>query len=65
MNSVINSVLSRVLSQEIALQEKWKENDIKMLGNSERDKVISEILNFMKNENIEFRNDFYTEAKIR
>ena len=56
MKDMMKSILSRVLSEEIAHQENWKDEEH---GNVNRDRIISEIKNFMEENGIEFRQDFY------
>lgn len=56
MKDMMKSILSRVLSEEIAHQENWKHEEH---GNVNRDRIISEIKNFMEENGIEFRQDFY------
>ena len=62
MNKTVNSILSRALSEEIARQKKWKEEDIKQFGKciTNRDDIIKDIKSFMVENEIEFRTDYYT-----
>lgn len=60
MDNFMKSVLSRVLSQEIGNQLKWKESDIKngYSDGSDRDDNIARIKQFMNDTGIEFRPDY-------
>lgn len=64
MSEFMRSILSRVLSQEIGHQEKWKNEEEDKYGycNADRDNYVKEIQQFMQDNNIEFRTDFYLEA---
>ena len=64
MSECMRSILSRVLSQEIGHQEKWKNEEEDKYGRcmGDRDEYVEEIRQFMKENNIEFRADFYLEA---
>lgn len=62
MKDIMKSILSRVLSEEIAHQENWKDEEP---GNVTRDRVISEIKNFMEENGIEFRQDYYLNERIK
>lgn len=61
MTDLMKSILSRVLSQEIAHQEIWAEKELKRFGEPKinREEINKEIRQFMKDNNIEFRQDFY------
>lgn len=60
MSGTMNSILSRVLSQEIARQEIWGKEDAEMFGeHMNRQPVIQEIKQFMADENISFNQDWY------
>ena len=56
----MKSVLSRVLSQEIGNQLKWKENDINngFSDGTDRNNNIARIKKFMSDNDIEFRQDY-------
>lgn len=61
MTTLMKGILGRVLSQEIAHQENWKKDDIERFGEDKvaRDDIINKIKEFMKENDIEFREDFY------
>lgn len=61
MTDVMNGILSRVLSQEIAHQEIWQQQEVERFGKemTGRNNIIKEIQNFMIENDIPFRNDFY------
>lgn len=65
MNSIMKGILSRLLSQEIANQERWQENEIKEFGKQQidRDKIIKNIKDFMKENEIEFSERCYDEVR--
>lgn len=59
----MKSIFSRLLSTEIGKQEKWKNRDEdRGFDTSDRDKVVAEIQQFMKDNQIEFRTDYYLEG---
>lgn len=60
MNEMMISILSRVLSEELAHQENWKVYD-KMKGYDviSRDNVINEVKQFMNENNIPFAKHWY------
>ena len=61
MTNTMNSILSRVLSQEIAHQERWKKDDIAMgFSGTDRDEYIIEIKRFMESNKIPFNQDWYS-----
>lgn len=62
MTTRMNAILGRVLSQELAKQEVWGKQDIAN-GFPGRDDVIKEIKDFMEENNIKFRKDFYYEQR--
>lgn len=61
MTDLMKSILGRVLSQEIAHQENWKADDIRRFGEDrvDRDEIIQQIKDFMEENGIQFREDFY------
>ena len=61
MNKIMKGILSRLLSQEIANQERWQQDEIKKYGKQklDRDKIIKNIKDFMKENEIEFSYDWY------
>ena len=61
MTDLMKGILGRVLSQEIAHQENWKKDDIERFGNdgTNRDMIIQQIKDFMEENEIQFREDFY------
>lgn len=64
MTSTLKSVFSRVLSEEIGKQEKWKNNDEDNgFDASHRDEVVKEIQQFMRDNEIDFRTDYYFEGR--
>ena len=65
MNNIMKGILSRLLSQEIANQERWQQNEIKEFGKQQidRDKIIKNIKNFMKENEIEFSERCYDEVR--
>lgn len=70
MDEFMKSILCRVLSEEIAHQEQWKENDIKLFGSeekaketSDRDEWIKRIKEWMKENDIKFSYDHYLNAR--
>lgn len=67
-NEMMKAILSRVLSQEIAHQEKWKKEDVERQGDDiasreevakQRDDFIKEIRDWMKKNDIKFSHDWY------
>ena len=64
MTDVMKSILSRVLSEEIAHQEQWEKQDIENFGKSMTDRkgIIKEIKDFMKDNDIKFNDYFYFNA---
>lgn len=62
MTERMQGILSRVLSQEIAKQEIWNKEDIAN-GFPTREGTIQEIKDFMEENNIKFRKDFYYEQR--
>ena len=61
MAETMKSILTRVLSQEIAHQEQWKKEDLERFGKNpiDRDKIVAEVKDFMKENNIDFSYDWY------
>ena len=61
MDDFMRTILSRVLSQEIGNQIRWKDEDIKNgFGDAmSRDENIEEIKEFMKQNGIEIRPDYF------
>ena len=61
MTEMMKSILGRVLSQEIAHQENWKADDIRRFGEDKvnRDEIIAQVKDFMEENGIQFREDFY------
>lgn len=63
MSGTMSSILERVLSQEIAHQEQWSKEDVEMFGeHMNRDGLIAEIKQFMKDNDIRFNNEWYMRA---
>lgn len=60
MTRKMNAILERILSQEIARQEVWSKEDVEN-GFPGREDIIQEIKDFMKENDIKFRKDFYYE----
>lgn len=67
MNTFMQVILSRVLSEEIAQQELWQREDEKNFGKdmSDRSSYVAEIKQFMKDNGIEFKEHFYLEKLMR
>lgn len=64
MDEVMNQILSRVLSQEIANQENWAQDDAERgLQTDRRTEIVTIIKDFMQENDIPFRADLYTETK--
>lgn len=61
MTNTMNAILERVLSEEIAKQEMQSKKDIAN-GFPSRDNIIKEIKDFMEENNIKFRQDFYLDT---
>lgn len=61
MTNTMNAILERVLSEEIAKQEMQSKKDIAN-GFPSRDNIIKEIKDFMKENDIKFRQDFYLDT---
>lgn len=61
MDDFMRTILSRVLSQEIGNQMRWKDEDIKngFGDGADRDKNIGKIKEFMKQNGIEIRPDYF------
>lgn len=60
MTARVNAILSRVLSVEIGNQEKWKNKDMDNgFDTTDRDEAVTELQQFMRDNNIEFRTDYY------
>lgn len=65
MTARMNSILSRVLSEELGRQAKWKIKDSDNgFDTTDRDEAIQDIKNFMSENNIEVRTDYYLEGKM-
>lgn len=65
MTARMNAILSRILSEELGNQEKWKIKDSNNgFDTTDRDEAIQEIKNFMIENNIELRTDYYLEGKM-
>ncbi len=63
MTDIMNAILERVLSQEIAHQEQWSKEDVAMFGeHMNRDKQIQEIKQFMQDNDIRFNQEWYVKA---
>ena len=60
----VTAILSRILSEEIAHQEQWKKSDIERFGEckTDRDGIIVELKQFMKDNDIPFSYDHYFNA---
>jgi hypothetical protein len=57
---VMKGILSRVLSQELAHQKIWGEQEEREMGyNHNREAIIADIKTWMTANGIEFRADFY------
>lgn len=65
MNSIMKGILSRLLSQEIANQERWQQDEIKKFGKQQidRDKIIKNIKDFMRENEIGFSERCYDEVR--
>ncbi len=64
MTDTMKSIFSRCLSTEIGKQEKWKNRDEdRGFNTSDRDKLVAEIRQFMQENNIEFRTDYYLDGR--
>lgn len=65
MNSIMKGILSRLLSQEIANQERWQQDEIKKYGKQQidRDKIIKNIKDFMRENEIEFSERCYDDVR--
>lgn len=65
MNSIMKGILSRLLSQEIANQERWQQDEIKKYGKQQidRDKIIKNIKDFMRENEIGFSERCYDEVR--
>lgn len=61
MTDTMNAILERILSEEIAKQEMCSKKDIAN-GFPSRDNIIKEIKDFMEENNIKFRQDFYLDT---
>lgn len=61
MSDRMKSILSRVLSQEVAHQEIWAKKEAEQFGKSvlDRDDIIKEIKAFMVENDIKFNGEFY------
>jgi hypothetical protein len=60
MTARVNAILSRVLSEEIGRQEKWKNKDMDNgFNTTDRDEAVAELQQFMRDNDIEFRTDYY------
>lgn len=61
MTDTMKSILERVLSQEIAHQENWQADDAERFGEDvmNRGRIIQEVKEFMEQNDIKFREDFY------
>lgn len=56
------AILSRVLSEEIGRQKKWGEtidHEVNEKYRTDRDGIIQEIKEFMENNDIKYRQDFF------
>ncbi len=67
MNDTMNAVLSRILSEEIAKQEVWRDLEQTQfeISPDSRNEVIDTVKAFMQENNIDFRQDFYCEQKCK
>lgn len=64
MTARVNAILSRVLSEELGRQEKWKNQDTDNgFDTTDRDEAVTELQQFMRDNNIEFRTDYYFEGR--
>lgn len=60
MTDTMKAILSRLLSQDLAHQEIWGEEDAKMFGeHMNRKGIIQEIKQYMEKEDIKFSQDWY------
>lgn len=61
MTDTMKGILSRVLSQEIAHQEIWAQEELEKFGEPKikREEIVAEIKKWMKDNDVEFRDDFY------
>ena len=66
MTDLMRGLLERVLSEELGRQAAWLQQDeenLIFIGN--RENVMQEIKDFMKENDIRFRDDFYINAYYR
>lgn len=61
MDEFMKGILSRVLSEEIAKQQKWADREERDFGmdRSNREDNVKRIQEFMDKNEIKFREDFY------
>lgn len=66
MDTFMKSILSRVLSEEIGKQQKWADREEKEYGldRANREDNVKRIQQFMKDNDIQFREDFYLNARV-
>ena len=63
MTAKMNAVLERVLSEELGRQAVWMVDDKKMgFPTDTREEVVKEIKEFMKQNDIKIREDFYLDG---
>lgn len=57
----VKGILSRILSQEVAHQEIWRDKERARFGYDkiDRDGIIEEIKQYMMDNDIDFNNEFY------
>ena len=67
MDDFMRSILSRVLSEELAQQKLWQQKELEQFGidPADRNTTISKIQQFMEDNDIEFRQDFYDNRLYR
>lgn len=65
MDGFMECILSRVLSEEIGRQLRWADKEEKEFGTdrSDREENAKLIRKFMEENNIEFREDFFLQAR--
>ena len=66
MNKYIDVILSKVLSEELGRQEHWDQNDKKYNHKYpegfDRQAIINDIKEFMTENNIKFRSDYFSDG---
>ena len=66
MTTLMNGLLERVLSEELGRQTAWRQQDTdRGFDTADREKVMQEIRDFMKENDIKYRDDFFTDGYCR